>query len=71
MTHDIGHMVGDEHSLKISAPKLLRFGIESVLKILHEGMNELITKLLIEQPRLHQAWYLLYRWYFLMKLVLE
>ena len=56
MTHDMGHMLGDENSLKISAPNLLRFGMESVLKILHEGMNELITKLFIEQPRLHQSW---------------
>ena len=32
-------MVGDEYSLKISAPQLLRFGIDSVLKILNERMT--------------------------------
>ena len=32
-------MVGVEHSLKISAPQLLRFGIDSVLKILNERMT--------------------------------
>ena len=31
-------MVGGEHSLKISAPQLLRFGIDIVLKIMNEGM---------------------------------
>ena len=39
-------MVGGEHSLKISAPQLLKFGIDSVLKILNErithSMNQLI-----------------------------
>ena len=34
--HDMWHKVGGEHSLKISAPKLLRVGIDSVLKILNE-----------------------------------
>ena len=40
-------MVGGEHYLKISAPQLLRFGIDSVLKILNEritqSMNELMS----------------------------
>ena len=35
VTHDMWHMVGVEHSLKISASHLLRFGIDSVLKILN------------------------------------
>ena len=38
-------MVGSEHPLKISAPKPLRFGIDSVLKIL----NKRITKSLNEE----------------------
>ena len=33
-------MVGGEHSLKITAPKLLWFGIDSVLKILNERIND-------------------------------
>ena len=37
-------MVGGEHFLQISAPRILRFGIDSVLKILNErisySMNE-------------------------------
>ena len=40
-------MVGGEHSLNISAPQLLWFGIDSVLKILNEritqSMNELMN----------------------------
>ena len=41
-------MVGGEHSLKISAPQLLRFGIDSVLKILNERMtfNESINEII-------------------------
>ena len=35
-------MVGGKHSLKISAPQLLRFGIDRVLK----NVNERITLLL-------------------------
>ena len=39
---DMWHMVGGEHSLKMSAPQLLRFGIDSVLKMTqwmnHEGV---------------------------------
>ena len=34
-THDMWHMVEGEHSLKISASQLLRFGIDSALKILN------------------------------------
>ena len=37
------HMVGDEHSLKVLAPQLLRFGIDSVLKILNERMTQIMT----------------------------
>ena len=63
MTPDMWHMVGGERSLKISAPQLLWFGIDSVLKILNkritdsinECMDELITKVIIEQPRLHRV----------------
>ena len=56
-------MVGGEHTIKISALQLLRFGIDSVLKILKEGLtqimtdsiNQLITKVFVEQPRLNQV----------------
>ena len=48
----VGH-----RSLNISAHKLLRFGIKSVLRILNkrmtESMNELMTNEVIKQPRLH------------------
>ena len=41
VTHDMCHKVGGEHSLKISAPQLLRFGIDSVLKIMtHKLIND-------------------------------
>ena len=33
MTRDMGHKLGGEHSLKISAPQLLWFGIDSALNI--------------------------------------
>ena len=43
MTVDMWDMVGGEHSLKISAPQLLRFGIDSVLKILNKKMTQWIN----------------------------
>ena len=51
-------MVGDEQSLKISAPQLLQIGRrDSVWKILNKRMiqlvNELITKVFVEQPQIH------------------
>ena len=39
-------MVGGEHSLKISALQLLRFGIDSVLKILNERITDSINQLM-------------------------
>ena len=53
-------MVGGEHSLKTSAPQLLLFGIDSVLKILNERITEslnhwIMAKVFIEQPRLHRV----------------
>jgi hypothetical protein len=52
------HMVGGEHSLTISAPQLLRFGIDSVLEYFEQKddlMNLWATKLFIEQPWLHRV----------------
>ena len=40
------HMVGGEHSLKISAPWLLRFGIYSVLKIIPQRMTKSLNELM-------------------------
>ena len=40
VTFDMWHMVGDEHLLKILIPQLLRFGIDSVLKILNDRFDE-------------------------------
>ena len=60
VTCDMWHMLRGEHSLKMSAPQLLQFGIDSVLKILNkkdhllnQWINESMTKVFIEQPRLH------------------
>ena len=39
MACDMCYMVGAEHFLKISPPKLLSFGIDSVWKILNERMT--------------------------------
>ena len=61
MTRDMWHMVGGEHSLKISAPQLLWFGIDSTLNIfpqtmtqlMNERVNYLIMEVIVEQPWLH------------------
>ena len=39
-------MVGGEHSLQISAPQLLWFGIDSTLNIFPQTMTELINQLI-------------------------
>ena len=48
-----------EYSLQISAPELFWLRIDSVLKILNEripqSVIELITKVFIEQSRLHRV----------------
>ena len=50
---------GGEHSLKISTPYLLLFVIYDIMKIwrkrLTEWINQWITRLFIEQPRLHRV----------------
>ena len=43
VTRDMWPMVGGEHYLKMSAPQLLRFRIDSVLKILNERMTDWIN----------------------------
>ena len=57
VTHVMWHTGGGEHCVKISDPYLLRFGSNDVLKILSkrssQQMNELMTKLFVEQPWLH------------------
>ena len=58
VNRDMGHMVGGEQSLKIPPPQLLRFGMDSVLKILNDRTQliiELLTKVFVEQPRLHRV----------------
>ena len=49
VTYDTWHMVGGEHSLKISAPQLLRFGIDSVLKILNKRISPCLLKTYLQQ----------------------
>ena len=47
LTCDTWHMVRGEHSLKSSAPQLLRFGLDSVLKILNtkdDQLNQLMNE---------------------------
>ena len=59
MTPDMWHMVGGENSLKNLAPQLLWFGIDSTLNIFQqtiaELINQLITEVVVEQPRLHRV----------------
>ena len=42
-------MVGGEHSLKISAPQLLWFGIDSALKIYPQTMTQLMNELINDE----------------------
>ena len=45
MKRDMWHMVGGEHSLKISAPQLLWFGIDSALNIFPQTISQLVSYL--------------------------
>ena len=64
MTYDMWHIEGGKDSLKISGSQLIRFGNEGVFKIrgkrmghlLNESGNQLITKVFVEQPKLHRIW---------------
>ena len=51
VTHYMGHMVGGELSLKVSALQLLWFSIDSVLKSLNKRITELIKELINEWRR--------------------
>ena len=52
-------MVEGENSHKSLAPSLLRFWSEGNLKMLRkmitQGLNELMTKVFLEQPRQHRV----------------
>ena len=48
-------MVGGEHSLKISAPQVLWFGIDSALKI-YQTNNQPINHPIIEPSRFFSQW---------------
>ena len=60
-THDIWHIVFDEHALKISALYLFRFGIDSIWKIFElkdRWVSHSINKwtgVIVEQPLLHRV----------------
>ena len=49
VTRGMRHMVGGEHSLKISAPNLLRFGMDSVLEILNKRITYQMNELIINE----------------------
>ena len=49
-------MVGGEHFLKLSAPKLLRFWIYSVLKILTELISQSRNEDGIDKKKLWSNW---------------
>ena len=56
MTHDMWHVVGYKHYIKILPPLLLQFGCNDVLRF--EGkflLKDLVTKVFLEQPRLHRV----------------
>ena len=59
VTRDTWLMVWGEHFLKMSALRLSRFGSYDVLKIWRKRITELIskrmTKVFVEQPRLHRV----------------
>ena len=62
VTHDTWHVWVGEHSLKISAPALnvcdlwYYEDMEEKDDSLNELNNQWITRLFIEQPRLHRVW---------------
>ena len=45
------HMVWDEKTLKISDPELLRFGMDSVLKILNKRITDSMNELDISEKK--------------------
>ena len=52
------HTGGGEHCVKISGPQLLWFGNEGLFKIFEQKdqlLSDLITKVFVEQPRLHRV----------------
>ena len=58
VTRDMRHVEGGEYCLKISGLKLLWIGNEGVLKIFEQNNDwptESITKVFVEQPRLHRV----------------
>ena len=57
VTPDIWHMVGGEHSLKISALLLSRFGCNDIVKVWRKNdlINEKVTEVFVQQPRLHRV----------------
>ena len=50
-------MVEGEHSLKVSAPQLVWFGIQCLeyFELKDELMNKLVTEVIVENPRLHRV----------------
>ena len=46
---------GGQPSHKISDTKFLWFGSEGILKILADLINQLVTKMFVEQPWLHRV----------------
>ena len=47
-------MIKGKHSLKISAPQLLRFGIDNVLKIMNKRMTKLVNRVMNELGAAHK-----------------
>ena len=44
MTREMRHMVEGEHFLKISAPQILQFGIDSALKTFTQTMTDWVEE---------------------------
>ena len=56
VTYDMWQVWAGEHSLKISAPYISRFGSEGVLEIwVTDFINQCVTKVFVEQPRIHRV----------------
>ena len=57
VTHEMWHMVGSEYFLKMLDPKLVQFGMDSVLKIPNKRMTESMNYELINRLYLRtQKW---------------
>ena len=57
VTHDMWHIVGVKHFLKFQLPSFYGLGVTMFSRFGGIMNDELFTKVLIDQPRLHLVFY--------------